>query len=113
VVERNPYLTAGLLDSVHYLLAAGGVDGEGLLGDDVAAGAQRVDDVPVVRAVHRGDDDGARALIGKHAAEILRAVAGDRRDAEVVRERLVVPGHVQRVRVAETDQPAMLAMRSK
>ena len=58
VVEGDPQALSRFLDHVEYLLALLLVNGHRLLGDGVAAGAHRPDDITAPRGGHIGKQKG-------------------------------------------------------
>jgi len=70
VVEGDGHRPPGLGLGVEDAPAAVGVGRHGLLGDEVAAGVQRGDDVLVVGAVDRGDHDRVDVLAFEHRSEV-------------------------------------------
>jgi hypothetical protein len=70
VVECDANLVAGALDSRENVPASRGIDGHGLLRNDIAAGLEGADDVDVVRAVNGRDDDLVGLGLGDHAVKV-------------------------------------------
>ena len=71
-VEGDLNMLSGLLFRFQNASALGDVGGHRLFGDYVAAGVQRADDVVIVRAIDRGDDDGIWPDGAEHIVKVVK-----------------------------------------
>ena len=104
VVEGNAKISSGALHAVDDLLALLCVNGHGLFRDNVATALHSLDDVLVVGAVNRGNDNYVGLGLLDHLFKVLAEVGRNCMVAVFFYKHLVSVVHSTLIYIAKSDQ---------
>ena len=110
VVEGDADAAAGGTNGVEDGAAFLRVDCERFFGDDIAAGVQGADNVVMMGAIDRTDEDHVRMCGAQHLVEAVGGERGNGVAGQFAGEQCIVVGHARGAEVAQADKFVRVAI---